>query len=179
MSSRQLPDKLYFRIGEVATIVGVEPHVLRYWETEFRAIKPEKSRKGQRIYSRRDVDTLLKVKELLYSHRYTIAGARTKLRGDGVEPVDLDDPLMHEVQGLRQGLEALRTRIVQVLDEVVAVAAAEGHAAGAGAGAGHNHAPQPGGRDDAGRAAQTTVKRGAVQRQGASTRTDGAGGSGL
>ena len=84
-SSRQLPDKLYFRIGEVAGIVGVEPHVLRYWETEFRSIRPEKSRKGQRVYSRRDVDTLLKVKELLYSHRYTIAGAKRKLRGGGVE----------------------------------------------------------------------------------------------
>ena len=78
-SFRQLPDKLFFRIGEVAGIVGVEPHVLRYWETEFRSIRPEKSRKGQRIYSRRDVDVLLRVKELLYGHRFTIAGAKRKL----------------------------------------------------------------------------------------------------
>ena len=68
--------KLYFRIGEVAGIVGVEPHVLRYWESEFRSVRPQKSARGQRIYSRRDVDTLLKVKELLYSHRFTIAGAK-------------------------------------------------------------------------------------------------------
>lgn len=80
-------EKLYFRIGEVASIVGVEPHVLRYWESEFRSIRPQKSAKGQRIYSRRDVETLQKVKELLYSHRFTIAGARRKLREGGVEPL--------------------------------------------------------------------------------------------
>ncbi|MFO0550311.1 MAG: MerR family transcriptional regulator [Polyangiaceae bacterium] len=79
--------KLYFRIGEVASIVGVEPHVLRYWESEFRSIRPQKSARGQRIYSRRDVDTLLKVKELLYAHRFTIAGAKRKLREGGVEPI--------------------------------------------------------------------------------------------
>lgn len=79
--------KLYFRIGEVASIVGVEPHVLRYWESEFRSVRPQKSARGQRIYSRRDVDTLLKVKELLYSHRFTIAGAKRRLRDGGLEPV--------------------------------------------------------------------------------------------
>src|SRR5213082_3077438 len=90
-SSRgELPAKLYFRIGEVAGIVGVEPHVLRYWETEFRSIRPQKSAKGQRVYSRRDVETLLKVKELLYAHRFTIAGARRKLREGGLEPPPAD-----------------------------------------------------------------------------------------
>ncbi len=117
--SRQLPDKLYFRIGEVADIVGVEPHVLRYWETEFRSIRPEKSRKGQRIYSRRDVETLLKVKDLLYGHRYTIAGAKRKLRGDGVEPHDDSAPASAaasaEIRGLRSGLEALRGDILEAL----------------------------------------------------------------
>jgi DNA-binding transcriptional MerR regulator len=63
----------------------VEPHVLRYWETEFRSIRPQKSRKGQRIYSRRDVDKLLKVKDLLYTHGFTIAGARKRLRDVGAE----------------------------------------------------------------------------------------------
>jgi DNA-binding transcriptional MerR regulator len=72
--------KLYYRIGEVAGIVGVEPHVLRYWETEFPSIRPQKSRSGQRVYSRRDVDKLLRVKELLYAQRFTIAGARQRLR---------------------------------------------------------------------------------------------------
>jgi DNA-binding transcriptional MerR regulator len=74
------PVKLYYRIGEVSEIVGVEPHVLRYWETEFRSIRPQKSRKGQRIYSRRDVEKLLRVKDLLYNHGFTIAGARKRMR---------------------------------------------------------------------------------------------------
>ena len=77
---RELPAKLYYRIGEVASLVGVEPHVLRYWETEFRSVRPQKSAKGQRIYSRRDVETLLKVRDLLYAHKFTIAGAKRKLR---------------------------------------------------------------------------------------------------
>ena len=83
----KLPVKLYYRIGEVAEIVGVEPHVLRYWETEFRTIRPQKSRKGQRIYSRRDVEKLMRVKDLLYNHGFTIAGARKRLREGGAEPV--------------------------------------------------------------------------------------------
>jgi DNA-binding transcriptional MerR regulator len=71
--------KLYYRIGEVAEIVGVQPHVLRYWETEFRSIRPQKSTKGQRVYSRRDVEKLLRVKDLLRNQGFTIAGARKKL----------------------------------------------------------------------------------------------------
>src|SRR5271154_27809 len=75
-----LPAKLYFRIGEVAGLVGVEPHVLRYWEREFRSIRPSKSAKGQRVYSRRDVENLLRVRELLYAQGFTIAGARKRLK---------------------------------------------------------------------------------------------------
>jgi len=119
--SRHLPDKLYFRIGEVAEIVGVEPHVLRYWETEFRSIRPEKSRKGQRVYSRRDVDTLLKVKELLYGHRYTIAGAKRKLRGGGVEPIDESDPTLREVKRLREMLTTIRQELARAIDEIDAL----------------------------------------------------------
>ena len=116
--SRQLPDKLYFRIGEVAEIVGVEPHVLRYWETEFRSIRPEKSRKGQRVYSRRDVDTLLKVKELLYGHRYTIAGAKRKLRGDGVEPIDESDPSLRTIKRMRESLQDMRQALQDTISEI-------------------------------------------------------------
>jgi DNA-binding transcriptional MerR regulator len=115
---QQLPDKLYFRIGEVAEIVGVEPHVLRYWETEFRSVKPEKSRKGQRVYSRRDVDVLLKVKDLLYGHRYTIAGAKRKLRNDGFEPVDDSDPVVREVNRLRDALGAIRDDLTQAIHDI-------------------------------------------------------------
>lgn len=88
--SMTLPPKLYFRIGEVAELVGVQPHVLRYWEREFRTIRPSKSAKGQRVYSRRDVETLMRVRDLLYHERFTIAGARQKLGhvDSIVEPAD-------------------------------------------------------------------------------------------
>ncbi|MBX3207603.1 MAG: MerR family transcriptional regulator [Labilithrix sp.] len=83
----ELPPKLFFRIGEVAGLVGVEPHVLRYWEREFRSIRPTKSAKGQRVYSRKDVENLLRVRDLLYRDGFTIAGAKKKLqRGDALDP---------------------------------------------------------------------------------------------
>jgi DNA-binding transcriptional MerR regulator len=79
----ELPDKIYFKIGEVAEIVGVEPYVLRYWETEFPALKPSKSRSQQRLYRKRDVELLLKIKRLLYEEQYTIAGAKKQLLRSG------------------------------------------------------------------------------------------------
>jgi len=82
--------KLYYRIGEVSQIVGVQPHVLRYWETEFRTIRPQKSHKGQRVYSRKDVEKLLKVKDLLKNQGFTIAGAKRKLREP--ERTAVEDP---------------------------------------------------------------------------------------
>lgn len=75
-----LPDKLYFRIGEVSDLVGVKPYVLRYWETEFGDIKPTKSKSGQRLYKKRDVEMLLRIKDLLYSERFTISGAKHRLK---------------------------------------------------------------------------------------------------
>ena len=74
-----LPDKLYFKIGEVARIAGVKPYVVRYWESEFGALRPEKSRSGQRLYRRQDVQKLLDIKRLLHQEGYTIAGARKRL----------------------------------------------------------------------------------------------------
>ena len=115
----EVPAKLYYRIGEVAGIVGVEPHVLRYWETEFRSVRPQKSAKGQRIYSRRDVETLLKVKELLYAHRFTIAGARRKLRDGGIEPLAASDgATSEEAQRMREALLSIRVDLVALLDEL-------------------------------------------------------------
>ena len=76
-------DKLYFKIGEVAAIVGVPAYVLRYWESEFKAIRPQKSRTQQRVYRRRDVLTLLRIKHLLYEKKFTIAGARAELKEAG------------------------------------------------------------------------------------------------
>jgi DNA-binding transcriptional MerR regulator len=106
------PVKLYYRIGEVSEIVGVEPHVLRYWETEFRSIRPQKSRKGQRIYSRRDVEKLISVKDLLYTHGFTIAGARKKLREGGAEPAAPEE---------QEKRVTLRTRLLEIRGEVAAL----------------------------------------------------------
>ena len=79
-----LPDKLYFRIGEVAELVGVEPHVLRYWETEFR-MRPHRSSSGQRLYRKKDIGRFLRVKKLLHTEGFTISGARKILqKGDTV-----------------------------------------------------------------------------------------------
>jgi DNA-binding transcriptional MerR regulator len=112
-------EKLYFRIGEVASIVGVEPHVLRYWESEFRSIRPQKSAKGQRIYSRRDVETLQKVKELLYAHRFTIAGAKRKLREGGVEPPAPESVAsMADLARVKERLEGARTEALAFLGEL-------------------------------------------------------------
>lgn len=116
---RELPAKLYYRIGEVAGIVGVEPHVLRYWETEFRSVRPQKSAKGQRIYSRRDVETLLKVRELLYAHRFTIAGAKRKLREGGIEPLATEQgATSEETQRMREALMTIRGELVSLMNEL-------------------------------------------------------------
>jgi len=74
-----IPDKVYFRIGEVSRILGVEPYVIRYWESEFTAVKPVRTRSDQRLYRRRDVEMLLTIKHLLYVEHFTIIGAKRKL----------------------------------------------------------------------------------------------------
>ena len=78
--SAPLPDKLYFKIGEVAKLVGVKPYVLRYWETEFSILRPGKTRARHRLYRRKDVEVLLEIRRLLYTERYTIEGAKRRLR---------------------------------------------------------------------------------------------------
>jgi DNA-binding transcriptional MerR regulator len=117
MQSRELV-KLYYRIGEVSDIVGVQPHVLRYWETEFRSIRPQKSSKGQRVYSRRDVEKLLRVKDLLKNQGFTIAGARKRLS----EPSEAAQPEPVEVEvgakNMRRVLLGLRGDIVRILEQI-------------------------------------------------------------
>jgi DNA-binding transcriptional MerR regulator len=75
----EIPDKLYFRIGEVSRLAGIKPYVLRFWETEFSSLGPKKSGKGHRLYRRKDVELVLEIKRLLYDKRYTIEGARKYL----------------------------------------------------------------------------------------------------
>src|SRR5690242_5426401 len=78
----EIPDKLFFRIGEVSTMLGLEPYVLRYWETEFPSLSPKKSGTGHRLYRRKDVEMLLRIKHLLYERRFTIDGARQFLQAE-------------------------------------------------------------------------------------------------
>lgn len=80
--SPEIPDKLYFRIGEVSSLLGVETYVLRYWETEFPSLAPKKSGTGHRLYRRKDVELLLRIKHLLYEKRFTIEGARQSLQSE-------------------------------------------------------------------------------------------------
>jgi DNA-binding transcriptional MerR regulator len=78
----EIPDKLFFRIGEVSTMLSLEPYVLRYWESEFPSLSPKKSGTGHRLYRRKDVELLLKIKHLLYEKRFTIDGARQYLQAE-------------------------------------------------------------------------------------------------
>src|SRR5580704_16982261 len=80
--STPIPDKLFFRIGEVSQLVGVEPYVLRYWESEFPGLAPKKSSTGQRMFRRKDVELLLNIKHLLYHEKFTIEGARRALKAN-------------------------------------------------------------------------------------------------
>src|SRR5262249_1680736 len=82
MSAVVIPEKLFFKIGEVCALAAVHAHVLRYWESEFPMLAPQKNRAGQRVYRKRDVEMALRIKELLYEDQYTIAGAKKRLAND-------------------------------------------------------------------------------------------------
>jgi DNA-binding transcriptional MerR regulator len=114
-----IPDKLYFRIGEVATLCRLPAYVLRFWETEFPQLKPVKSSTGQRMYRRRDVENVLRIKQLLYERGFTITGARQQLRSETKTdktqttipfPARSAAELQHIRQGLREILNLLSTR---------------------------------------------------------------------
>lgn len=100
------PSKLFYRIGEVSRITGLEPYVLRYWETEFPHLRPEKRKSGQRLYTKKDLDNILQVKKLLYQSGYTISGARKKLKGRGRQ--DTDSVLETAKKEIREILELLK-----------------------------------------------------------------------
>ncbi len=113
-----IPEKIYFRIGEVAHLVGVEPHVLRYWEHEFRSIRPTKSQRGQRVYSRRDVEHLRRIRGLLYEEGFTIAGAKKALRAKGVEPREENDPTVLAGNKARDALVEIRSDVEAFLRDL-------------------------------------------------------------
>nr|WP_320009667.1 MerR family transcriptional regulator [uncultured Desulfobulbus sp.] len=103
-----IPDKVYFRIGEVSELVGVETHVLRYWEAEFACIKPVRGKSKQRLYRRKDVQTLLVIKDLLHQQGYTISGARKYLK-EALKTGDLE----HTFQPKQRAEESAKTEIIQ------------------------------------------------------------------
>lgn len=122
--AEQIPDKLFFRIREVTEITGVKPHVLRYWESEFSRLSPRKSRSGQRVYQKKDIETVLKIKRLLYDERYTIAGAKRRLAGKEKEERKREEekPLDGQLKGLTEAepkmvdtLKALRQELQSLL----------------------------------------------------------------
>src|SRR5881628_3364083 len=89
---RKIPNKLFFKIGEVCEITDTQPYVLRYWESEFRALAPAKNSSGQRIYRRRDIETVLRIKQLLYEEGFTIAGAKKRLESEMQGRVETPQP---------------------------------------------------------------------------------------
>ena len=105
----EIPDKRYFRIGEVSALTGLETYVLRYWETEFPEIKPVRSRAGQRLYRKQDIETVFEIKEILYDKRFTIAGAKQYLKArHQAAHLGNDDPQPISLKQLREELVAIR-----------------------------------------------------------------------
>lgn len=91
----EIPDKTYFRIGEVSKILGVEPYVVRYWESEFKTVKPVRTKSDQRLYRKKDVEKLVTIKNLLYSEGLTIAGAKKRLSKPGIDEENCRERLVH------------------------------------------------------------------------------------
>jgi len=123
----EIPDKLYFRIGEVSRLAGIKPYVLRFWETEFSSLGPKKSGKGHRLYRRKDVELVLEIKRLLYEKRYTIEGARKYLESRGREsaPKAPEGLTKSAAAGNHQGdlfrnpnaaLEEIRKELIEILE---------------------------------------------------------------
>ena len=113
-----IPDKPFFKIGDAARLCALKPYVLRYWETEFHSIKPQKTRSGQRLYRRQDVELLLRIRHLLYDQRFTIEGARTRLRElghDEAAPLPLPPPEVNS-ETMRKIKQAV-TELIGLVEE--------------------------------------------------------------
>jgi DNA-binding transcriptional MerR regulator len=115
VSRVDLPDKMFFKIGEVAELVGVESHVLRYWESEFK-MRPQRSPSGQRMYRRRELEKFLRIRQLVHEQGFTVQGARKAL-SEGKEPTAAIDPeqiadALARIQGARARLADLRERLL-------------------------------------------------------------------
>ncbi|MBC8285028.1 MAG: MerR family transcriptional regulator [Nitrospinae bacterium] len=112
MKTPPIPDKLFFKIGEVSDLAGIEQHVLRYWEEEIEALKPKKNKSGQRLYQKKDVELIFEIKQLLYAEKFTVAGARKKLKQNKKKETQLDIAFDREgfiewKEEMKQGLESI------------------------------------------------------------------------
>ena len=120
MAEILIPDKDEFKIGEVCEIAAVKPFVLRYWETEFPELAPAKGAGGQRTYSRGDVELILHIKHLLYTERFTVAGAKKRLAEEAeqrqlVEKAQLDSAPQEQVERLRRVLAETRRELAEIV----------------------------------------------------------------
>lgn len=117
----EIPDKLYFKIGEVADITDVKPYVLRYWENEFRIISPRKSNSNQRVYTKKDIELILEIKRLLYKEKYTLEGAKKRVRElrsmseeeRRAESAPGPDDLKDSLRTIRTELDSIRKLLVE------------------------------------------------------------------
>ncbi len=117
----EIPDKLYFKIGEVAQIVGVKPHVLRYWESEFPAVRPAKSQGNQRLYRKSQIEQLVQLKDLLHRQGFTLTGAKKQLQTKKTETTPFDPPQKDPGQALplfSKDSETNRDLLVQVRNDL-------------------------------------------------------------
>ncbi|HVW85651.1 MAG TPA: MerR family transcriptional regulator [Bryobacteraceae bacterium] len=111
-----IPDKLFFRIGEVSQMIGVEPYVLRYWETEFRGLSPKKSSSGQRMFRRKDVELLFRIRHLLYERKFTIEGARKALLSDAPNDVSAMETGQQALSQTPDALPDIRKELASILE---------------------------------------------------------------
>lgn len=109
----KIPDKLAFKIGEVADLLGVKPYVLRYWETEFEVLKPKKSKHNQRMYERKDVENLMLIKKLLYKDRFSIEGARSALK-----KLKKDNVRVKQIKTIAEHIEEAKDKVLDLIDEI-------------------------------------------------------------
>jgi DNA-binding transcriptional MerR regulator len=122
---KQIPNKLFFKIGEVCEITDTQPYVLRYWESEFAALAPAKNSSGQRIYRRKDIETVLRIKQLLYDEGFTIAGAKKRLEveltGRGTTPAAMASLPETEVANVVEADEGIAEQVKELKDVLLEV----------------------------------------------------------
>ncbi|HHN64736.1 MAG TPA: MerR family transcriptional regulator [Nitrospirae bacterium] len=115
---KNIPEKLFYKIGEVSRITEVEPYVLRYWESEFPFLKPRKSRSGQRLYVKKDIETIFEIKRLLYEERYTIEGVKKKFMEPHLKVVEIEERPEDQTQSAQQRLEHVKRRLREIIQSM-------------------------------------------------------------